>query len=105
MVRAMCVLALAWKASPRWRLIVAGNRDERHARPAAPLARREDAQHVLAGRDLQSGGSWLGVSDEGRFAVVTNVRGGSTDPAPRSRGALVADFLRGGIGQGELAAL
>lgn len=91
----MCVLAFAWRAHPRWRLVVAGNRDERHARPAADLAHWPDAPHILAGRDLQSGGSWLGVSEQGRFAVVTNVRGGPISPAPKSRGALVADFLRG----------
>jgi uncharacterized protein with NRDE domain len=90
----MCVLALAWQAHPRWQLIVAGNRDEYHERPAAPLARWDDHSHLLAGRDLRSGGTWLGVSDEGRFTVVTNLRGHG-DPAPDrpSRGALVTDLL------------
>jgi uncharacterized protein with NRDE domain len=90
----MCVLALAWQAHPRWQLIVAGNRDEYHERPAAPLARWDDHGHLLAGRDLRSGGTWLGVSDEGRFTVVTNLRGHG-DPAPDrpSRGALVTDLL------------
>lgn len=90
----MCVLAFAWRAHPRWPLIVAGNRDELHARPAAPLARWDTPSHLLAGRDLQSGGTWLGVSERRRFAVVTNLRGyGLPEPGQPSRGALVTDFL------------
>lgn len=92
----MCVLALAWQAHPRWQLIVAGNRDEYHSRPAAPLARWDDDPRLIAGRDLQSGGTWMGVSDAGRFTVVTNLRG--YDPAPPgspSRGALVTRLLEG----------
>ena len=92
----MCVLAFAWRAHPRWQLVVAGNRDELHARPTLPLARWDEPDHVLAGRDLQSGGSWLGVSEEGRFAVVTNLRGFGLPVSGRvSRGALVSDFLSG----------
>jgi uncharacterized protein with NRDE domain len=92
----MCILALAWRAHPRWLLVVAGNRDERHVRPAAPLARWTQPDHVIAGRDLQSGGTWMGVSEQGRFAVVTNIRGfGDPDPRRASRGALVADLLTG----------
>lgn len=92
----MCVLAFAWNAHPRWRLVMAGNRDELHARPAAPLARWPGAGSVIAGRDLQAGGTWLGVSEQGRFAVVTNLRGYGT-PAPNmaSRGTLVANLLTG----------
>lgn len=92
----MCVLALAWQAHPRWRLVVAGNRDELHARPAAPLARWETPADVLAGRDLEAGGTWMGVSAQGRFAVVTNMRGfGPPLPGHASRGALVTDLLAG----------
>jgi len=92
----MCVLALAWCAHPRWRLVVAGNRDEYHARPAAPLTRWDEDPRLIAGRDLQSGGAWLGVSEAGRFAVVTNVRGGGDLRADRpSRGALVTALLDG----------
>jgi uncharacterized protein with NRDE domain len=92
----MCVLAFAWRAHPRWPLIVAGNRDELHARPARPLARWDRPSHLLAGRDLQSGGTWLGVSERGRFAVVTNLRGyGAPEPGRASRGALVTDLLSG----------
>ena len=92
----MCVLALAWRAHPRWQLVVAGNRDEYHARPAAPLARWDDMPDILAGRDLQSGGTWLGVSEQGRFTVVTNLRGyGLPEEGRPSRGALVTDLLHG----------
>lgn len=91
----MCVLAFAWRAHPRWPLILAGNRDELHDRPAAPLARWTDAP-VIAGRDLKSGGTWLGVSETGRLAVVTNLRGfGAPEPGRASRGALVTDMLAG----------
>ncbi|MET0363881.1 MAG: NRDE family protein [Sphingobium sp.] len=95
----MCVLALAWKAHPRWRLVVAGNRDELHARPAAPLARWEGQEEgLLAGRDLRSGGTWLGVSEAGRLVVVTNLRGyGEARPDKASRGALVTDLLTGSV--------
>ena len=92
----MCVLALAWKSHPRWQLVLAGNRDEFHARPAAALARWDDPSGIIAGRDLQSGGTWLGVSDMGRLVVVTNLRGhGGPDPEKASRGALVAGLLTG----------
>ena len=90
----MCVLALAWRAHPRWRLVVAGNRDEMHARPTQRLARWDEPSHILAGRDLQSGGTWLGVSEQGRFSVVTNLRGFGPPKAGRpSRGILLRDLL------------
>lgn len=91
----MCVLALAWRAHPRWQLVVAGNRDEYHGRPAAPLARWADAPELLAGRDLQSGGTWLGASERGRFVVVTNLRGFALAEDRPSRGALVTGLLAG----------
>jgi uncharacterized protein with NRDE domain len=94
----MCVVAVAFDSHPKFRLVLAANRDEFHDRPAAALARwdGEDA-HIIAGRDLQSGGTWLGVSELGRVAVVTNIRTGMLpDPDKASRGALVADYLRDG---------
>jgi uncharacterized protein with NRDE domain len=94
----MCVVAFAYDCHPRWRLLLIGNRDEYHARASAPLACWSDAPHVVGGRDLVSGGSWLGVSDEGRVAVVTNVRNpDGPDPMKESRGALVADWLIAGV--------
>jgi uncharacterized protein with NRDE domain len=93
----MCVVALALDCHPRWRLVLAGNRDEYHERAAAPLARWADAPAVIAGRDLVAGGSWLGVSEAGRLAVVTNIRNpAGPDPAKASRGALVGDWLAAG---------
>ena len=60
---AMCLVAFAWKAHPRWRLVLAGNRDEFHARPAAPLARWDDEPFLIGGRDLEAGGTWLAVGE------------------------------------------
>jgi uncharacterized protein with NRDE domain len=90
----MCVAALAWNAHPDWRLVAIGNRDEYHDRQAAPLARWQNSPGVLAGRDLQSGGTWLGISEAGRFVLVTNRRGfGDPQPNRVSRGRLVSDVL------------
>lgn len=97
----MCVLALAWRAHPRWRLVLAANRDELHTRPAAPLARWAEDPQLLAGRDLASGGTWLGVSERGRLAVVTNRHTGlPADPAAPSRGLLLANLLTDPHGSG-----
>jgi uncharacterized protein with NRDE domain len=100
----MCLIVVAHRAHPGWPLVVAANRDELHARPAAPAGWWEDAPAVLAGRDLIAGGTWLGITREGRFAAVTNVRrGGIPYPGERSRGELVAGFLRGGEGAASFA--
>jgi uncharacterized protein with NRDE domain len=89
----MCVAAIAWRAHPRWLLVAAGNRDEFHGRPAAPMA--EWPSGILAGRDLEAGGTWLGVAPD-RFALVTNRRAeGYPLPGMASRGALVTDYLEG----------
>lgn len=90
----MCVVAFAWNAHPRWRLVLAGNRDEFHARPTAALARWDDAP-VSGGRDLEAGGTWLGVGDDGRCALVTNVRDLRAPQDGLSRGLLASDWLRG----------
>jgi len=92
---AMCVVAFAWNAHPRWRLVLAGNRDEFHARPTAPLARWDDAPTISGGRDLEAGGTWLGVDDAGRCALVTNVRDFRQSQEGASRGLLASDWLRG----------
>lgn len=90
----MCVLAFAWNAHPRWRLLLIGNRDELHARPSAPLARWADESRLIAGRDLEAGGTWMGVREPARAAVVTNVRDPGNPHEGMSRGLLVTDFLR-----------
>ena len=100
----MCLIALAWRAHPAYRLIVAANRDEYFARAAAPAGFWDDHRGVLAGRDLEAGGTWLGITLAGRFAALTNYR----NPAERrtgvpSRGALVADFLTGKASPSEYA--
>lgn len=92
----MCLIAIAWKTDAHWPLILAGNRDEFHARPTDPASFWRDAPNVIAGRDLTAGGTWLGVSAADRFAAVTNYRERLDPPADaRSRGHLVGDFLRG----------
>ncbi len=89
----MCVAAIAWHADPRWRLVAIGNRDEFHARPTAALARWDNG--IIAGRDLEAGGTWLGVAQD-RFALVTNYRvEGYPKPHLASRGKLVTDWLTG----------
>jgi uncharacterized protein with NRDE domain len=94
----MCLVVFALDAHPRHRLVLAGNRDEAFARPANPLATWDDAPDVVAGRDLEAGGTWLGVTTGGRWTVLTNVRDPRHPrPSVRSRGALPADFLRGTV--------
>lgn len=91
----MCLVAFAWKSRPRWRLVLAGNRDEFHARPTVSLAPWPGSE-FLAGRDLRSGGTWMGLGAHGRVAVITNVRDGLPAPfAGPSRGALPIGFLAG----------
>jgi len=92
----MCLILVAWRVHPGYPLVVAANRDEFFVRPTAPTAFWQDAPQVLAGRDLEAGGTWMGVTRNGRFAALTNFR----DPAQNlsnapSRGSLVADFLVG----------
>lgn len=91
----MCLILVAWQVHPEYPLVVAANRDEFHARPTAVAARWRDAPQVVAGRDLEAGGTWLGVTDAGRFAAVTNVREPGVPKGPRSRGELTRAFLAG----------
>jgi uncharacterized protein with NRDE domain len=89
----MCLILLAWRAYPELALAVAANRDEFHARPAAAAAFWPDRPAILAGRDLEAKGTWMGVARSGRFAAVTNYRGAREPSAAESRGALVTKFL------------
>jgi len=91
----MCLILLGWRVHRDWPVVIAANRDEFHGRPAARAAFWEDRPDILAGRDLQAGGTWLGVARDGRFAVVTNYRGGTEPSAEESRGALVTRYLEG----------
>lgn len=101
----MCLAVLALHALPGIPVLIAANRDEFHARLTHPAAKWPDAPEVYAGRDGLAGGTWMGATTSGRFALVTNFRepGRHLDAAP-SRGALVEDFLRGGAAPGEYLA-
>ena len=92
----MCLVLVAWQTLDDWPLVVAGNRDEFHARPTEPLHWWPDQPDVLAGRDLKAGGTWLALGRNGRFATVTNYRDAVPPKAGRrSRGKLVTDFVEG----------
>lgn len=91
----MCTLLFAVDPHPEYRLVVAANRDEHHGRATRALHRWEEAPQVLAGRDLVAGGTWMGITTGGRFAALTNVRAPGAETGARSRGELVAGFLRG----------
>jgi uncharacterized protein with NRDE domain len=92
----MCLLVMAWRAHPRYRLIVAANRDEFHARPTAPMAVWPDAPELLAGRDLMAQGTWLAVDRRRRFGIITNFRDvQARRPEAPSRGGLIPGWLQG----------
>jgi uncharacterized protein with NRDE domain len=92
----VCLVVFAWQVSPQRRLVLIANRDELHARPTAPIHWWPEPP-LLAGRDLEAGGTWLGVDARGRFAAVTNFRGGPVPPAAPSRGTLIPSFLAGDL--------
>ena len=92
----MCIILLAYQAHREYPLVMAANRDEAYARPTAPAAFWHDDPAILAGRDRELGGTWLGLRRNGRVAAVTNFREGlAKRDAPRSRGELVSAFLKG----------
>ena len=95
-VQNMCLILFAYQVHPTYNLILAANRDEFYERPSAAADFREDSPQVLAGRDLQEGGTWMGIDRSGRYAAITNYR----DPASLknnapSRGDLVSNYLCG----------
>ncbi len=91
----MCLILFAYRLHPDYPLVLAANRDEFFARPTEPLHQWPDAPGLFAGRDTRAGGTWMGVSDRGRFAAVTNFRQPGGKEGPRSRGELVSRFLLG----------
>ncbi|HMB60719.1 MAG TPA: NRDE family protein, partial [Xanthomonadales bacterium] len=90
----MCLILFSWQPEAERRLVVLANRDEFHARKSAQATFWTDKPHILAGRDLVAGGTWLGLSKCGRFAAITNFRQpGETLENARSRGELPVNFL------------
>lgn len=90
----MCLLLFAYQCHPRYRLVLASNRDEFYDRPTAAAHFWSDCPEILAGRDLTRLGAWLGVTRTGRFAALTNYRvPASAMPEVRSRGELVSAYL------------
>lgn len=90
----MCLISFSWQPGTAAPLTMTANRDEFHARPALPAQFWDEYPDLLAGQDLEAGGTWMGVTKQGRFAALTNVR---QLPAPYqgsiSRGNLVKDYL------------
>lgn len=91
----MCLIVFAWRPGHAQPLVVAANRDEFYARPSAALCAWPQASGVYAGRDLEAGGTWLGIGPNGRFAALTNIRDPQLTPGLHSRGELPAAFLTG----------
>ncbi|HSD99168.1 MAG TPA: NRDE family protein [Burkholderiales bacterium] len=92
----MCLILLAWRVHPEFPLVFAGNRDEAYERPSSAAGFWADDPGIFGGRDLEKGGTWLGMTRTGRLAAVTNYRDGrAARVAPRSRGELTEAFLRG----------
>jgi len=90
----MCLILIALRSHPSYKLIIAGNRDEYHDRPTARACFWKDAPELLAGKDLRAGGTWFGITKQGRIAALTDYRGPALDKnhAP-SRGEIVRNFL------------
>ena len=98
----MCLLFFSYKTTPGYRLVVAANRDEFLVRPTAPLAFLNPARTLLAGRDLQGGGTWLGITAGRKFAAITNYRDPAANrPEAPTRGRILMDYLTGHTGAGE----
>lgn len=101
----MCLILFALDAHPDYPLVLAANREERYARASAPMAPWPDDPDVLAGRDLEAGGTWIGLHRSGRFAAITNMREDTpTTTGLRSRGDLTRRFLQGRMPAAEYAA-
>lgn len=92
----MCLLLFSYKSHPSYPLLIGANRDEFYQRPTTSAAFWEDYPNVLAGRDLEKGGTWMGVNRDGKFAALTNYRNPLHNrPDAASRGYLVSEYLTG----------
>jgi len=95
----MCLILFAYEYHSASRLVLAANRDEFYERPTAPMKFWEDHTDLLAGRDLRSLGTWMGITQSGKFAAITNYREpGNQKPSAPSRGGLISDYLIGNDG-------
>jgi uncharacterized protein with NRDE domain len=106
----MCLIVFAWRVIPGVPVVACANRDEFYDRPSAPAAPWPEHPNLIAGRDLEHGGSWMGITREGangpKFAALTNIRApGDVRPDAPSRGELVADFLKSSLSAPEYLAL
>ena len=97
----MCVIFFSFKQHPKYPLILIANRDEFYDRPTAEAGFWEDYPEILAGRDMVGKGTWLGVTKNGRFSAVTNFRDPNQEKGSKSRGELVAGFLKSEISSKE----
>lgn len=94
----MCLILFACHQHPDYPLVMTANRDEFHARPTRTAQWWDDFPNLLAGKDLDAGGTWLGITRSGRMTAVTNYRDpASHNPAATSRGELTTDFLKRNI--------
>ena len=100
----MCLIVIGWRVHPDYPLVVAANRDEFYERPSTAIERWPDAPNVIGGRDLEAGGTWLGITETGRFAAVTNVREQGKPKGTLSRGALSRNYLLSDIDVQDYAA-
>lgn len=92
----MCLILLSYRRHDEFPLIIAANRDEFYDRPSVPARYWPDYPQILGGRDIQGGGTWMGLSEQGRAAMITNYREpGAFNPDAPTRGKLVSDFLSG----------
>src|SRR5690625_6839453 len=96
----MCIISFHFQDHPKYKLIVAANRDEFYQRPTKRAHYWDDEPNILAGRDLEANGTWLGMTKQGRFAALTNYRHVKyfNNDYKRSRGEIVAYFLKVTIG-------
>lgn len=90
----MCTIIFAYDCHPKYQLVVAANRDEFYKRPTQAAAFWPEHEDLLAGKDLKEGGTWMGITTNGRFATLTNYRDPAAfNPAAQSRGHLVYNYL------------